>query len=61
MTATQILLMISGIFLFVSSITYIIMNIIMGAAGEATDDHPFILSAVLLFFSIMLMCMSGVR
>lgn len=60
MTPTQILLMSLGIFTFVGAIYYMLINVVMGAAGEQTDDHPFISGMVFIVISIFLICMSGI-
>ena len=61
MTITQALLIIFGVFIFVGSVAYVMINVVMGCAGEPTDDHPFIFGLVMLVFGVMLICMSGVR
>ncbi len=59
-TPLQILSMSFGIFIFVGAIGYMLLNVVMGAAGESTDDHPFIGGMVFIAISFFLIWASGI-
>ena len=59
-TPLQILSMSFGIFIFVGAIGYMLLNVVMGAAGAPTDDHPFIGGMVFIVISFFLIWMSGI-